>query len=230
MHFTKINSEEFEKEVLTSKSPVLLEFSYDYCLACQEVKKFIINNLDLKDLKLVEIDISKNQSLARNYNVDKSPTLLLFNNGRVIARHIGYLKRNELNTLLNNLPYWTKVGNKIKQGGKLMFNFLFGRNKVENISATEVAQKLNQTKPQIIDVRTKREYQEGHIPNSINIPVTKITDNLDKLAKEEEIITVCASGRRSKKAAKKLVTADYNKVKNMSGGMNAWQGDIIKNN
>ncbi|WP_408956591.1 rhodanese-like domain-containing protein [Natroniella sp. ANB-PHB2] len=228
MNFIQISSEEFDTEVLNSKDSILLEFSYDYCSACQEVKKFIIDNIKVKNLKLVEIDISKNQTLARKYDVDKSPTLLLFNNGRVLAQHIGYIKTDELNALLNNLSYWNKVKNNIKQGGKLMFNLLFGNNKVQNITTKEVARNLDKTERQIIDVRTEREYQEGHIPNSINIPVTKIKDNLDKLTKGEEIITVCASGIRSKKAAKKLIKADYKKVKNMSGGMNAWQGKVIK--
>ncbi|AGB41072.1 Rhodanese-related sulfurtransferase [Halobacteroides halobius DSM 5150] len=106
-----------------------------------------------------------------------------------------------------------------------MFDFLFGSN-IENISPREVEGKLNDKQIQILDVRTKREYKQGHIPKSLNIPVSKIESNLNKIDKNKEIITVCASGMRSKKAAKKLVKAGYEKVKNMPGGMKAWQGKV----
>lgn len=49
----------------------------------------------------------------------------------------------------------------------------------------------------IIDVRSKGEYQSGHIRGSVNIPLDKISDNIKKLDKNKVIITCCASGMRS---------------------------------
>lgn len=50
----------------------------------------------------------------------------------------------------------------------------------------------------IIDVRTKGEFQGGHIKNAINIPVDSISTNLSKIKnKDKPIITCCASGMRS---------------------------------
>ena len=88
-----------------------------------------------------------------------------------------------------------------------MLGFLFGKNKVKNVSAAEVKDKLKEQPIQIIDVRTKREYKQGHIPKALNIPVNKINDNLDKISQDKEIITVCASGMRSKREDKKLSKA-----------------------
>jgi len=70
----------------------------------------------------------------------------------------------------------------------------------------------------IIDVRTKKEFNQGHIEGSINIPLDQIADAMSWLQKDIPIIVVCASGQRSK-AAKGLLDANkYEKVYN--GG--AW--------
>ncbi|WP_018249584.1 rhodanese-like domain-containing protein [Orenia marismortui] len=107
----------------------------------------------------------------------------------------------------------------------MIFDALFG-SKVEAISPKETEEKLAKANVQILDVRTKEEYNQGHIPNSINIEVTEVENNLDKINKNNEIITVCASGMRSNRAAKKLVDLGYEKVKNMKGGMMAWKGKV----
>jgi rhodanese-related sulfurtransferase len=71
----------------------------------------------------------------------------------------------------------------------------------------------------IIDVRTKGEFQGGHIKNAINIPVDSISSNLSKLKnKDKVIITCCASGMRSGSAKSILKSKGYENVHN--GG--AW--------
>lgn len=71
----------------------------------------------------------------------------------------------------------------------------------------------------ILDVRTKGEYQSGHIKGSINIPVQVLQNSLSKLKKDKPIITCCASGMRSASAKSILKNSGYTDVHN--GG--AWQ-------
>lgn len=52
----------------------------------------------------------------------------------------------------------------------------------------------------IIDVRSKGEYQGGHIKGSLNIPLDTLSSNIAKLKKEKPVITCCASGMRSASA------------------------------
>ncbi len=66
----------------------------------------------------------------------------------------------------------------------------------------------------IIDVRTKGEFQQGHIKNSVNIPLDKISDNLKKLDKSKPIITCCASGMRSASARSILKSNGFTQVYN----------------
>jgi phage shock protein E len=66
----------------------------------------------------------------------------------------------------------------------------------------------------ILDVRTKVEYQSGHLKNSINIPVDKLQQNLKKLNKNKPIITCCASGSRSSSARNFLKSNGFEEVYN----------------
>jgi len=71
----------------------------------------------------------------------------------------------------------------------------------------------------ILDVRTKGEYAAGHIRGSVNIPVEKLSANLNKLkGKNKPVITCCASGSRSASAKGILTSNGFTNVHN--GG--AW--------
>ncbi len=72
----------------------------------------------------------------------------------------------------------------------------------------------------ILDVRSKAEYQGGHIKGSINISVDTLNNNLIKLSdKNKAIITCCASGMRSASAKSILKTNGYTNVHNGGGWM-----------
>jgi len=78
---------------------------------------------------------------------------------------------------------------------------------------------------QIIDVRTKEEYQQGHIRNSVNIPLPSLQNNFAKIKKDKPIITCCASGMRSAAAKNLLKSRGYQEVYN-GGGWYSLQNKI----
>ncbi len=70
----------------------------------------------------------------------------------------------------------------------------------------------------ILDVRSKSEFTDGHIKNSINIPVNTLLQNLNKLKnKKTPIITCCATGNRSGMAKRVLISKGYDQVYNGGG-------------
>ena len=73
----------------------------------------------------------------------------------------------------------------------------------------------------IIDVRNKREYSEGHIEGSINIPEYEINKSFKEkfLDKNTEFVFYCLSGYRSMKACKKIKKIGYKNVFNLYGGL-----------
>ena len=80
----------------------------------------------------------------------------------------------------------------------------------------------------ILDVRTKDEYKEGHIPGAICVPNETIgEDDIAELPKKEQVILVyCRSGKRSKQAAAILSEQGYTNVYEF-GGILDWQGTIV---
>jgi phage shock protein E len=77
----------------------------------------------------------------------------------------------------------------------------------------------------IIDVRTKGEYQQGHIKGSLNLPLNHLADNLAKLPKEKAIILCCASGMRSAQAKSILKAKGFTEVHD-GGGWSSLQNKI----
>ena len=71
----------------------------------------------------------------------------------------------------------------------------------------------------LIDIRTEDEYGDGHIENSINIPMTEILGRIDEIAKDKnrEIRLYCMSGRRSALVKKILHSVGYKNVINEGG-------------
>lgn len=76
----------------------------------------------------------------------------------------------------------------------------------------------------IIDVREPREYRRGHVPSAQLVPLTRILTGEYQLecGEEHQIIFICRSGRRSRRAAQQVLDA-HSKVKILSGGMLAWE-------
>ncbi|WP_100333692.1 rhodanese-like domain-containing protein [Bacillus alkalisoli] len=80
----------------------------------------------------------------------------------------------------------------------------------------------------ILDVRTPQEYNEGHIPGSILIPLQELESRLGELDKNEKYLIVCRSGNRSAQASELLVANGFKNISHMQGGMLEWKYDIEK--
>ena len=75
----------------------------------------------------------------------------------------------------------------------------------------------------ILDVRTDKEYEQGHIPGAVHIPLTEIGDKVKKLKKDRELVVFCQNGNRSIWAIKRLMGMGYKNLYNLKGGYYAWK-------
>ena len=66
----------------------------------------------------------------------------------------------------------------------------------------------------IVDVRTPAEFKDGHVKGSINMPLQTLGSQMNKLEKDEVIITCCRSGSRSGMARRQLQAAGFTQVYN----------------
>jgi rhodanese-related sulfurtransferase len=98
------------------------------------------------------------------------------------------------------------------------------------LSSEEAKKRLESEKGIIIlDVRTKEEYDAGHIKDAILIPVDTLEAEVEKLIKNKDaaIFVYCRTGRRSTTAANILVKLGYKNVYNL-GGIVDWPYEIVK--
>nr|WP_220185921.1 rhodanese-like domain-containing protein [Paenactinomyces guangxiensis] len=80
----------------------------------------------------------------------------------------------------------------------------------------------------LVDVRTDEEFREGHIPNAIHIPHDQMEERFAELNpyKEQNILLICRSGRRSVMAAHVLSKEGFSHLYNLKGGMLEWTGPV----
>lgn len=85
-------------------------------------------------------------------------------------------------------------------------------------------QELDQKKGIVLlDVRTDKEYAQGHIPGAVHVPLTDIGEKVKKLKKDKDIVVFCQNGNRSIWAIKRLMGMGYKNLYNLKGGYRAWK-------
>ncbi|WP_280771478.1 rhodanese-like domain-containing protein [Salipaludibacillus daqingensis] len=98
---------------------------------------------------------------------------------------------------------------------------------VEQISTTELKDKMIQDKnAHYLDVREPNEFTSGHVKGMKNVPMSQLSSQIEKLSQEKEMVLMCRSGSRSVMAANKLKKAGFDRVTNVRGGMNQWDGPV----
>lgn len=78
----------------------------------------------------------------------------------------------------------------------------------------------------IVDVRTAAEFESGHIPGAVNVPVNELEAAAAGWNKSEPLALYCATGSRSAEAAAALRSMGFETVYDLSGGIVAWEGDV----
>jgi len=93
------------------------------------------------------------------------------------------------------------------------------------VFSSEASELIANLHPVVLDVRTAKEYEDGHLANSILIPVQEIQHRLAELEdhKDKPIFVYCRSGNRSTVAAKVLVDNGFTNVVNLRRGIRDWQ-------
>lgn len=95
LHITKKN---FEKEVLQSKEPVVVDFWASWCGPCKALAP-ILEEVDAElagTVKVAKINIDEEEELAAQFRVMSIPTLLLFKNGEVVNKSVGLAPKEEV--------------------------------------------------------------------------------------------------------------------------------------
>ncbi len=92
-----VTKQNFEKEVLQSEQPVLLDFWAPWCGPCRMVGP-VVEELseECTDVKFAKVNVDEETELAEEYRIMSIPTLILFKNGEVAKRVTGARGKAEL--------------------------------------------------------------------------------------------------------------------------------------
>ena len=85
-------------EIINDEKPVLVDFHAEWCGPCKmmapELTRFAQNNKD--SVRVLKVDIDKNQPTAGHYNIQGVPTLILFKKGKILWRQSGAMNAQQI--------------------------------------------------------------------------------------------------------------------------------------
>jgi thioredoxin len=202
-----VTEQDFEREVIRSELPVLIEFTADWCGPCKQVApeiEALARDVEGK-AKVVKIDIDRSKRIATMLRVQAVPTFLVFFKGRPVAGEQGVLRRNQLRELIE--PFMPRAEGALRPA--------------------ELAQLIKQGQVVAVDTRDARSYSRARIPGAANIPIEEIEGRLAELHMlPGEPILYCRAGDKTKELALKLAEGGV-PVGYLEGGFLAWEGDAL---
>jgi thioredoxin 1 len=98
-----VSEADFDREVLQSDVPVLVDFYADWCGPCRLLAP-VLQELaaETDGAKIVKVDVDANPGLAAQYGITSIPSVMVFRDGRVAAQHVGLAGKDRLAAMLGS--------------------------------------------------------------------------------------------------------------------------------
>ena len=107
----------------------------------------------------------------------------------------------------------------------LFWNIFFSAMGASQMVPAEVTRLINHEDAELLDLRSAKDFEKGHIINAVNIDMATLGDRekeLDKY-KDKTVVICCAQGQESIRVARNLKTKGFEKLYSLKGGISAWQ-------
>jgi thioredoxin len=200
-----VTERDFEQQVILSETPVLVEFTAEWCQPCKtiapEVEAFAAE-MDGK-CRVVKVDIDKSQALARQLRIQSVPTFMLFAEQRLADAQVGALGKKQLRAMVE--PFLPRSAGALK--------------------ARELAELMKQGAVVPVDVRDAAAYARAHLPGAKSLPIEELESRLAELYMlPGQPALYDRSGEKTKELAERM--ADQGTpVAYLEGGILAWEAE-----
>jgi thioredoxin 1/putative thioredoxin len=208
MSVSPVTDQTFEREVLESELPVLVEFSAEWCGPCKTIAPEVRALAeDLKDkAKVVTIDIDRSPIIARELGVQSVPTFVVFHQGRPVGGRVGALRRVQLREMMD--PFLPRAAGALKP--------------------LELAELLKRRQVVPVDTREAAAFRRAHLPTAVSMPLEEIESRLAELHMLPGApVVYCRSGDKTKDLAEKLAKEGM-PVAFLEGGLLAWEASNLE--
>jgi thioredoxin len=200
-----ITEREFEREVMRSELPVLIEFTADWSAPSKQIAPEVeafAREMDGR-VKVVKVDIDRAPMIAQQLRIQSVPTFMVFAEQRIADVVVGPIRKKKMMELVE--PFLPRSAGAVK--------------------AMELAQLLKAGAVVPIDTRDAATFGRAHLPNARNIPIEEIETRLAELHMlPGQPVLYCRSGDKTKAMAETLA-AEGAPVAFLEGGMLGWEAE-----
>ena len=200
-----VTERDFEREVLRSELPVLMEFTADWCQPCKAIAPDVeafARETEGK-VKVVKIDIDKSPVIAQQLRIQSVPTFMVVAEGRIQDAVVGAIRKNKMREMVE--PFLPRAAGALKPA--------------------EVAQLLAGGAVTPIDTRDKAAFTRAHLPHAVSLPLEEIESRLAELHMlTGQPVLYCRSGDKTKDLSAKLAEQGM-PVAFLEGGLLGWEAE-----
>jgi thioredoxin len=200
-----VSEREFEREVLRSELPVLIEFSADWCQPCKAIAPDVeaFAHEMAGRVKVVKIDIDKSPTIAQQLRIQSVPTFMVIAEGRIQDAAVGAIRKKKMHELVE--PFLPRSPGALK--------------------SAELAQLLAAGGAAPVDTRDAAAFTRAHRPGAVHMPIEEIESRLAELHMlPAQPVLYCRSGDRTKELSERL-TEQGIPVAFLEGGLLAWEAE-----
>ena len=206
MAVLSVTTATFQREVLESEIPVLIDLWAEWCGPCKQLSprvEEVAREFEGR-LKVVKVNVDQNPQLAQAFRAQSIPMLVVVAGGRPVKSAVGALTKKEILDLVEP--------------------FLPGSE--DEVQAKELPALLKARRVVVVDVREAAVYARVHIPGAISVPLDELDEKLPALAAQRKPLVIYdrAGGDDARKVFEALQQQGLPAVM-LKGGMVGWESE-----
>lgn len=209
MTVTKVTDTTFEKEVLRSEVPVLIDLYADWCQPCKQLSPIVEQlSRDLEGkLKVVKVDVDHSPRIAASFKVQSIPMLALVHQGRVVDQVVGLVDRKAIEEMVR--PVLPAAANEV--------------------TPKDLAALIKARRVLPVDVREPAAFARYRIPGAVNVPAADVPAKAQDLLPRDGRVRILYG--RTTDEARPLAEALRQQgvdVGYLAGGFLHWEADGLE--